>query len=277
MLTDKTVNKSPTKDTREAWNRRAGLSGLRPEGVLFKRFPEALNRVIHEFHSKIISDGLSGLNEDCSILDVGCGYGRISVEIRKRFLHQKIFGIDGSWNFIRDYAGFVGGKTTGLRGDAVDLPFHSGCFDAVIAVTCLMYIPYGLRSKCMEEIFRVTKDGGIIILIEPGISAQRIYSCFRIPNLIKKSGIFKDHNTGGKGFTTEEIQRYLRSNGGIILKKYGNPGFSLMLPPLFLSLRLSLNGMYNMFFRFSIFLDQIVHIKPDLSLHMGFVVRKPTA
>ena len=265
---------NPTKNERDAWDRRASVSGCSFKGVLFKSFPESLNRVLHKFHVEFISEGLSGVDGNISILDAGCGYGRISAEIRNRFSRPRIFGLDSSWHFIKSYTGYVPGITTGIRGDVTDLPFQSESFDAVVIVTCLMYIPSRLRQRVLREIFRVTREGGMIIVIEPGLIAQRIYSCFGLLDLVNKHSNCMDLNTGGTGSTVRELSQWTKDNDGDILNTYANPGFALILPLLLVASRFSFKGLLHWLLQLSGLLDRILHKKPYLSLHIGLIIRK---
>jgi SAM-dependent methyltransferase len=271
---DRNYDVSPTKDERDAWDRRADVSGSNLSGVLFKGFPEALNRALHKFHSEIILRELSGIEGDASILDAGCGYGRISVEIRNCSSKFKIFGLDSSWWFIKSYMGHVPGNTAGIRGDIIHLPFQSGSFNAVIVVTCLMYLPYHLQSIGIKEFLRVTKKGGTIIFVEPGLVAQKIYSGFGLTNLLRKGKRSGSFSTGGTGFRLRELVRWIHENGGVVLRIYGNPGFTLMLLPLLAVSRLSSAPPFQKLYRLSSSLDKILKNKGTFSTHMGLVVGK---
>jgi ubiquinone/menaquinone biosynthesis C-methylase UbiE len=49
-----------------------------------------------------------------------------------------------------------------LQGDMLHLPFRGGSFDKVVSITALEFIEDGKRA--MEELFRVAKRGGTIVV-----------------------------------------------------------------------------------------------------------------
>jgi len=68
---------------KDAWDDREQRLGATKRSVLFKRFPGWLNQSIHRRHRSFV---LRHLPEKASrVLDVGCGYGRMSLEIKQRF------------------------------------------------------------------------------------------------------------------------------------------------------------------------------------------------
>ena len=271
---NKPVNGSPTKTEREAWERRAEVSGRSLRGVLFKGLPEILNKALHKFHTEIILQELSRIQDDSSILDAGCGYGRISVEIRKSFPKFKIIGLDSSWRYVKSYIGHISGETAAVQGDIIHLPFHSESFNAVVVVTCLMYLPHHLCSKCLQELFRVAKRGGVIILVEPGLAAQKTYSCFGLTKYLRRGGRSGKYNTGGAGFRLRELMAWVKENRGNVSKVYGNPGFALMLLPLLAALWISSGPLFQKLYRLSCSLDRIFQNRGTYSIHMGLVLKK---
>lgn len=100
------------------------------------------------------------------ILDVACGTGDLSVELKKGG-DASIIGSD----FCRPMLAIAARKTVdlGLRiqfveGDALELPFADQMFDAVT-------IAFGLRNlacfgKGIKELHRVLKPGGKIVILE---------------------------------------------------------------------------------------------------------------
>jgi demethylmenaquinone methyltransferase/2-methoxy-6-polyprenyl-1,4-benzoquinol methylase len=97
------------------------------------------------------------------ILDVACGTGDLSVTLFE-ITGAGVIGTD----FCRPMLAIAAGKTSGrvrlIEGDALDLPFRDGSFDAVT-------IAFGLRNLAnvesgLAELARVLKPGGWVAVLE---------------------------------------------------------------------------------------------------------------
>lgn len=255
---------------REAWNQRAKVCGCGFRGVLFKGLPDILNSLIHFFHTDFVIQGLAVTAKMDCVLDMGCGYGRISAEIMANYPSTSIYGVDSSWEFITRYRRFLGKKAQAIGADALSLPFKSETFQAVVVVTCLMYLPSTFRQRALEEIFRVTRRGGIIILIEPGLLAQKIFSIgrFKARNTVNGLG------TGGTGFALRNLKRCIADNGGVILDEKGNLGFTIGLLPLLLATKVSKEICLKMLVRFTGGFDKLFGKFPQFSMYFGLIVKK---
>jgi SAM-dependent methyltransferase len=99
-----------------------------------------------------------GLSRGERVLDVGCGPGRHSKALNA--LEIDVVGLDLSHRFLRE-----AGSGAWVRGDARQLPFGSGAFDAAI---CLCQGGFGLvrgdDAVVVTEIARVLRPGGRIAL-----------------------------------------------------------------------------------------------------------------
>src|SRR5215204_1346686 len=100
------------------------------------------------------------------VLDVACGTGDLALEL-KRGANAKVVGSD----FCRPMLTIARKKTEDadmvvpyIEGDAMSLPFATGCFDALT-------IAFGLRNLSnfadgLQELSRVLKPGGKIAVLE---------------------------------------------------------------------------------------------------------------
>ena len=103
---------------------------------------------------------------DATVLDVACGTGDLSLELNKNSKAQ-IIGTD----FCRPMLAFARSKSMSethaipyVEGDALDLPFEDGQFDAVT-------IAFGLRNLAnvadgLKELRRILKPGGRLAVLE---------------------------------------------------------------------------------------------------------------
>lgn len=107
------------------------------------------------------------LNRNDSILDLGCGAGRVTLALA-RASYLKLLGVDLAEEMIsqaKGVADYLGLSVPFEQGDATDLRFADSVFDAVVfAFNGLMQIPgAGRREAAVAEIFRVLKPGGYFI------------------------------------------------------------------------------------------------------------------
>ena len=99
------------------------------------------------------------------VLDVGCGAGQ---ELRPLLNDVRRFGIgiDTSPEVGRAGRALYASEQPGshvafVRGTAERLPFQTAAFDAVI---CRLALPYMDNARALEEIARVLRPGGVLIL-----------------------------------------------------------------------------------------------------------------
>lgn len=94
------------------------------------------------------------------VLDLGCGEGQIARQIGSAGARY-VVGLDRSHNQVRA-AVARGGAPGYLVGDAAELPFGGGSFEAVVA--CLVLEHLGRLDDALAEIARVLRRGGRFVL-----------------------------------------------------------------------------------------------------------------
>ena len=206
---------SPDANRRE-WEARASTYGSSPAGVLFKDFPQAANAALHAWHTGIIEQRLlSKLPRGASVLDLGCGYGRIATEIRKRRDDLRLVGQDISMSYCTEFAKRCGSV---VQASLEAIPFAEGAFDAAIAITSLMYVDPARRGHALSGIGAALKDGGHVLLIDPGIELQKLVSAARGKGMVAPSS--------GVGFARAEYARLAENAGLEVCASGGNPAFT---------------------------------------------------
>jgi trans-aconitate methyltransferase len=94
------------------------------------------------------------------ILDIGCGTGRLTAEIRTRVPSTHIIGLDRSWTMVRE-ASRVQQRAIGfVYADATCLPFEPR-FDAVFSTATFHWIAD--HDRLFGEIHRVLVPGGRLV------------------------------------------------------------------------------------------------------------------
>ncbi|MFC1841713.1 class I SAM-dependent methyltransferase [Candidatus Dependentiae bacterium] len=137
------------------------------------------------------------ISQDHKILDVACGYGRITIPLAKMGYH--IEGIDISPNLIEEAKKQA--KRQGLKivfkvGDMRNLPYKSGSFDTVICMWSSF--SYMLTKKdqiqAINQMYRVLAQNGILIIDLPFATKNNIKSgVFMKDTILKKDILGAEH------------------------------------------------------------------------------------
>ncbi len=145
-----------------------------------------------------------------SILELGCGYGRIL-----KYLHQlgfvNVIGVDGASSMLERC--ICAGQKNVMLGEVTNLPFPSNSFDCVICIGTLSSVSNAKdRSDAISEIARVLKSGGVFLFRDfmVTLSIQRIlrYSFYFVlqrpwGNFVSREGIEFHH------FSLREVRSML--------------------------------------------------------------------
>lgn len=114
-----------------------------------------------------------------SLLAVGCGAGE-GLEYFSNKGYQT-FGIDVSDSHIERL--YKEEKTVAL-GSATNIPFQSSQFDIVLFLEVIEHLPEGTEDEALDEIKRVLKKGGNLILSTPNKGTlQKLDSSNILPKL----------------------------------------------------------------------------------------------
>lgn len=156
------------------------------------------------YKTKNLTIKLLDLKGSESILDVGCGEGVLINKIKFKHPKTKVVGIDIKKEYLVNSVKRFKDPSLVL-GAADKLPFADSIFDRVTCTAVLEYLPNPLSA--IQEIYRVTKYGGIVVFDVPGsfhlqnyledflvrkvfkrFSFHRNYMPIRIKQWIKRSG-----------------------------------------------------------------------------------------
>lgn len=125
-----------------------------------------LGRITEQIELKVIFD-LAGDLRDKRVLDLGSGDGSYSIYAVRA--GARVVGLDLSAAMLESAerrASAAGVSMHSCQGSAESLPFRSGSFDIVLAVTSLYFIRDPARAA--EEASRVLRPGGSFVVGELG-------------------------------------------------------------------------------------------------------------
>ena len=102
-------------------------------------------------------------------LDIGTGTGDLVFEILDQSANVLVDGIDPAEQMLeiarnKAVARGVGDAVSFLTADALDLPMESETFDGIVSGFCFRNIEH--RQKALEEMLRVLKPGGKLVILE---------------------------------------------------------------------------------------------------------------
>lgn len=123
------------------------------------------------------------------VLEIGCGRGAGTAHVAQRYAPRSIIGCDFAPEAIRRCSKAYAG-TAGLRfevGDATNLPFPDGSFDAVLNVESSHCYPS--RARFFEEVKRVLRPGGYFLytdIIAPAVDGVDLA---KVQRLLASSGL----------------------------------------------------------------------------------------
>jgi SAM-dependent methyltransferase len=146
-------------------------------------------RVRSFIEGKQATDFISKIQEFCpklkeaSILDVGCGPGRLVKPLRDA--GYNITGVEYD-NSLVEMGNLWVGENLIEQGSAYELPHANNTFDVVVGHDLLEHLPY--PDKAFHEMVRVCKPGGHVYIVSPNRMYPREphYSIFPFPSFAPK-------------------------------------------------------------------------------------------
>ena len=150
-----------------------------------------------------------------NILDVGCGTGSLTIEARRKLGSEgRVVGIDPSSNMIDLAQGKAAKAGVGIDfqvGVIEKMNFPDDYFDLVLSSLMMHHLPDELKQAGLQEVLRLLKPNGTLLIIELDPSA------FSLASLI--------HGHSSKlSAQLENVRQYLESAGYVSIES-GNLKF----------------------------------------------------
>ncbi len=155
-------------------------------------YTTSLGNKILEHETQFISTQLAGCQ---TLLSIGCGPGLVEAGLQKNIPKTTIIGMDISKEMMTQAPKGV----ILVQGDALNLAFTDGSFDAVIFVTALEFIQN--NEKTLQETSRVLKEKGKLLVLMLNPDSWYFHERFDVPTSYIRNHI--------KHKNIEEIQQIL--------------------------------------------------------------------
>lgn len=233
-------------EIQKAWNIRSSLFKDSLNGVLLASFPEALNKVFHNWHLFIINKFFYKSKKKVNVLDLGCGYGRISYPLSKTFNNACFHGVDITKEYIDIYNKKLKGRGEGTLDDIKNLKIKNKKFDCVIIVTILIYLKDKEIKNLSEKLSKLSNKDTVLIVIENCSSGTEFLNNLKFFNKLKKIFIKNSsYSIDSRSFKSKQMIDYFNKEFYLYDKKRCSVLTTLM-PLLFIISKLKIFNIENL-------------------------------
>jgi ubiquinone/menaquinone biosynthesis C-methylase UbiE len=125
----------------------------------YDTFVEPFNTALRKIVLKMILP-----KKDMRVLEIGCGTG-LNLKLYQE-AECEIHGIDLSPSMVNAASRKLGEKADIRVGDASRMPYQDNSFDLVVAMFTLHEMPGSIRLPVINEMARVTKMDGHLLLVD---------------------------------------------------------------------------------------------------------------
>ena len=109
--------------------------------------------------TKLVPWGVSGVDLDGDVLEIGPGFGATTRELAPRAGALTV--VEQDEGYCRKLREAFDGDVTVVHGDATAMPFEDGRFSTVLCFTMLHHVPErALQDRVLAEVARVLAPGG---------------------------------------------------------------------------------------------------------------------
>lgn len=169
-------------------------------------------------------NGLGGSVEKLCLLDYGCGDGKyFSAFVSQGFVSNHIYGVEVSKNRIAR-CNEIGWQNVELLVPNAPLPFADGKFDLINMMEVIEHILASEGECILEELRRVLKPGGYLLISTPNYPIKRFYDIFNA--IVYRMHVrWKDDPTHVTKFNYNRLETLLMRHFASVESRVFKPGF----------------------------------------------------
>lgn len=111
----------------------------------------------------------AGLSAAQRVLDIGCGTGRLAVDLKRRYPDMEVVGLDPDLKALaraRRHAQRAAVSVDFNQGFSDAMAYASASFDRVFSSFMFHHLPTDEKEKTVREVRRVLKSGGRFALLD---------------------------------------------------------------------------------------------------------------
>ncbi|NEP17320.1 MAG: methyltransferase domain-containing protein [Leptolyngbya sp. SIO4C1] len=159
----------------------------------------------------------AGLVPGMQILDLGCGSGRLTCELAKRWHPSSVVGVDISVAMIEHALTYHKKKTPQVQnlsflvGDAHALPLPAASFDLVYARFLLQHLAN--PQQALQTVLKVLKPGGTLCIIDVDDSWFALYPEPPSFGSFREQIVAIQQRQGGDPYVGRKLSNYLQAAG----------------------------------------------------------------
>lgn len=135
-------------------------------------------------YTRFVLDIMENLSFE-SVLDVGCGDGKLLHEVSRRFPEKRLLGIDHSEQAVKLATALSPGIEY-LSGDIKDPSLLPGSFDLITLIETLEHIPPDEIADFLKGLHHYLKPDGTLIITVPSVNIKMVdkhYQHFTLKSL----------------------------------------------------------------------------------------------
>ena len=152
-------------------------TNLQQNRQLFDRWAKSYDNAVFQFWmKKFHAPAAAGLQltSKTKVLDISCGTGELLKRLQGK---AQLYGVDLSEEMLAVARTKLPKEATLLKADVHRLPFKDDFFDYVTSTEAFHH--YHDQQKALQEMFRVTKTGGKIIIVDINFFLRHIHWLFQ--------------------------------------------------------------------------------------------------
>ena len=138
--------------------------------ILFNGTADSMRRRVLAPLKRGLKKNLSKKSKKVTVLDIATGTGRTLQQIQSALPEVELYGLDLSGSYLKQASKYLSSRSGDLvqltKGNAENMPYSSGSFQALTCVFLFHELPRSARQNVLNECFRLLEPGGTLDLAD---------------------------------------------------------------------------------------------------------------